>query len=123
MEVVLDTSFIISCIRKRIDFISQLKELGFKIVIPKEVSQELKGLKKGSKSSHDDRVAIDLAFEMFTKEKVKKMSLGGRNVDEELIRKGKEGVYIGTLDAGIKRNVPNRIVINTAKARVEVERS
>ena len=45
MEAVLDTNFIVSCVKKKIDFISELENLGFKIVLPKEIFQELKDLR------------------------------------------------------------------------------
>tara|TARA_Y100000310_G_C20591626_1_gene768367 strand:+ start:435 stop:806 length:372 start_codon:yes stop_codon:yes gene_type:complete len=122
MEVVLDTNFVISCIRKKIDFIDQLKTLGFKIVVPREVFHELKDLKKESKVSQSDRIAINLALEMFEKEKIKKITLGERIVDEGLIKKGKEGVYIASIDAGVRKNVPNRVVIDSARKSVAVER-
>ena len=127
MEVILDTSFIISCIRKRIDFISQLEDLGFRAVVPREVIQELKGLKKNPKESFEDRKAVDVAFEMFKERKVKKMTLGSRierekQVDLGLIKKGREGVYIATLDNEIKRQVTNKIIINNARKSVVVQR-
>ena len=128
MKVILDTSFIISCIRKRIDFISQLEDLGFKIVVPKEVFQELKDLRKNPKESFIDRKAIDVAFEMLKENKVKKITLGRRverknQVDLGLIKKGNEGYYIATLDSEIKRQVPNRIVIYNASKSVGIDRS
>jgi hypothetical protein len=53
--------------------------------------------------------------------------LGGRierkvKVDEALIKKGTEGAYIATLDNVIKRNVPNRILINNSKKSVMIDR-
>ena len=121
MEVILDSSFIISCIRERIDFLAQLEEQGFKPVVPREVLQEMKDLMKSNRASHEDRVAIKVAFEIFENRKVKKMSFGDGKVDDYLIEKGKAGAYIATLDRGIKREVPNRIVIFKAQGRVGVE--
>lgn len=124
MEAILDTNFIISCILKKIDFLEELKELGFVPVLPREVMQEMKDLKKENKTSHDERTAIDMAFQMFEKSKIKKVSLGKGKVDDWLIKKGsKEGVYIATLDNGIKRAVPNRIVILNAQKKLGAERS
>lgn len=127
MRVLLDTNFIISCIRKKIDFISQLEDKGFNVILPKEVFEELKDLKKNIKESHPDRAAIDVAFELFEKRKVKKMVLGGTalrktHIDEALIHKGKDGFYIATLDNAIKRSVPNKIVISNAKNEISIER-
>jgi len=127
MEVLLDTSFVISCIRKKIDFISQLENIGFKVVLPREVLQELKDLKENPRESRLDRDAVDIAFQMFEVKKIKKVSLGRRmekkRVDEALIKKGKEGYYIATLDNEIKRAVPNKIIIFNATKSVGVERS
>ena len=121
MEALLDSSFIISCIRNRIDFLSQLEEQGFKVKVPKEVLEELKELRKSSKISHEDRIAIDVALEMFEHRKVKRITLGYKNVDEGLIVRGKEGYYIATLDGEIKNKVPKKIVIFRSKESIGVE--
>lgn len=123
MEVLLDTNFIISCILRKIDFLSQLKEIGFKAVIPKKVIQELKDLRLSSKTSREERVAIDVAMEIISSKEIKKMTMGIGKVDDMLIKKGKEGVYIATLDNEIKRQVPNKIVIFSSQKRIGIERS
>lgn len=122
MEVLLDTSFIISCMLARIDFISELEAFGFKIVVPREVIQELKDLRFRKGQSHEERASINAALEMIEKRKLKKVGFGEKKVDEMLIQKGKEGIYIATLDREIKRKVPNRVVILTAKKGIGIER-
>lgn len=121
MEAILDSSFILSCMKKNIDFIAQLEEMGFKAVVPREVMQELKDLRL--KSSREDKMAIEIALSLIELRKVKKMSFGSGNVDEQLIKKGRSGVYIATLDKAIKREIPNKIVISSARKGIEVERS
>ena len=118
----MDTNFIMSCIVKKIDFLSQLEEKGFKVVVPREVLQEFKDLKKESKISHEERTAIDIALQMLSSKDIKKITIGQGKVDDLLIKKGQEGVYIATLDNGIKRKVPNKIVIFSSKKEVGVER-
>jgi len=89
MEVLLDSSFILSCIRKRIDFLPELEGMGFKPVMPREVFQELRDLRRRSKP--DEKTVIDVALEMFEKKRLKKTSLGdAKTVDSGLIEKGKE---------------------------------
>jgi rRNA-processing protein FCF1 len=122
MEAILDSSFIISCLRLGIDFHGQLEELGFKVVLPKEVFQELKDIRARSGIAHIDKEAIDVAFVMFEQNKIKKMSLGKGKVDDGLVRKGKEGVYIASLDKGILREIKNKIVIKSSEKRVAIER-
>ncbi len=121
MKVLLDSSFVISCVRERIDFLTQLHEQGFIPVVPREVLQEMKDLRLRNGISHEDRIAIDVAFEMFEKEKIKKTSLGSGKVDDWLIRKGKEGIFVATLDKEIKKKIPKKIVIFKAQNKVGVE--
>ncbi len=120
MDVILDTSFIISCVRKRIDFLGQLAELGYTVKVPVEVLQELKDVAKRSKTSHDDRIIIDVALTLLHDAQVKKVTLGTQSVDEGLIAKGSEGIAIATLDAGIKRKIPKKIAIFNSQGRVGV---
>lgn len=119
MEVILDTSFIVSCTKRNIDFITQLEEQGFTVKVPHEVFQELKDLR--FKVPHDERMAIDLAMVLFEHRKVKKIKLGHKKVDDGLIEKGKKGAYIATLDREIKRAVPKRVVIFDARQSVGIE--
>jgi|SRR3989344_3262313 len=121
MEAILDSNFIISCFKEKVDFVSQLEENGFKILIPKEIIQELKDLRLNV--PHADRVAIDMAFKILDSGKIKKTTLGSGKVDDKLIDKGKQGAYIATLDAYIKRNVPNRVVLNRAGKKIIIERT
>lgn len=121
MQVILDSSFIISCVRERIDFLTQLEEQGFTPVVPREVFQEIKDLRLSNRASREDRLAVDVALEILEKRKVKKTTLGEGKVDEFLIRKGQEGIFIATLDNGIKKRIPKKIVIFKAQNRVGVE--
>ncbi|MEK6933267.1 MAG: hypothetical protein AABW75_00135 [Nanoarchaeota archaeon] len=120
MDVILDSSFIISCIKRKIDFSDELEKMGFKIVLSKEVFQELKDLRL--KVPHNERMAIDVAFDILENKKIKKIRLGEKIVDKGLIKKGKEGHYIATLDSVIKREVPNKILISDSKNSLIIER-
>lgn len=120
MEAILDSNFIISCIKRKINFLDELKNLGFKILLPKEVFQELKDLRLNV--THSERAAIDLFFELLKNKKIKKVRLRKKVVDEGLIEKGKQGCYIATLDSSIKRAIPNKIIISDAKNSLIVER-
>jgi rRNA-processing protein FCF1 len=119
MEVLLDTSFIVSCVKKKIDFLQQLEEQGFKVYVPHEVLEELKDLRL--KSRREERDAIDFAFLQFDQKKTKKFKLGHKKVDYGLMEKGGQGMYIATLDREIKHSVPKKIVIFDAQKRVGPE--
>ncbi|MCA9485846.1 MAG: hypothetical protein KC506_03315 [Nanoarchaeota archaeon] len=122
MDVLLDTNFSISCIIKRIDFIEELESLGFKIKVPRGVLQEMKDLRKEDKTTHKERQAIDAASTLLRESKIKIVKVGGRYVDEGLIQKGKQGIYIATLDREIKNQVPNKVVIDSARKSIKIER-
>jgi rRNA-processing protein FCF1 len=121
MEAILDTNFIVSCVKKKIDFINELEGQGFKVLLPKEVFEEIKDLKLNSDRA--TKVACDVALEIFRKRKVKNVTLGDRQVDEGLIEFGKKGAYIATLDGQIRRQIPNKIGISEAGNNILVERS
>jgi rRNA-processing protein FCF1 len=120
MEVMLDSSFILSCVRKKINFLDRLEELGFKVIIPREVLQEMKDLRQ--KVTRDDRVALDISLKLIESRDIKKVGIGAGKVDEKLILLGKKGMYIGTLDNYIKRSVPNKVCIESSKNDLIIER-
>ena len=122
MEVILDTNFVLSCLEKRIDFIGALESEGFKVAVPREVLDEIKDLKTNNKLSMRKRQMVGVALDLLEAKKIKKLSFGGRKVDVGLIEKGKQGVYIATLDNGIKRQVPNRITIDSSRKGIGIER-
>lgn len=118
----MDANFVISCIKKRIDFIEQLHGLGFKIAVPREVLEELKDLRNKQSVSRDGKVVLDVALELLARKDIKKMRLGTGSVDKGLIKKGKEGVYIASLDRAIKREVFNRVIIFDSRKSVGIDR-
>jgi rRNA-processing protein FCF1 len=121
MEVLLDSSFILSCVKKGIDFISQLEEQGFVVKVPNEVIEELKDLRLETR--HIEREAIAIALTLFEQRSVKKIKLGNKKVDQGLIEYGKKGYYIATLDRAIKRSVPHSVVIFDAQKKVGIDTS
>jgi rRNA-processing protein FCF1 len=109
-EVILDTSFIISCIKKKIDFFDELTLKGFKIIIPKQVAGELKGLKM--------KVALDI-LNVYPH---KIVDLGTRNVDQGILRYAEENpeVVVATLDRAIKEETKNRKLIIRGEKKLEI---
>ncbi len=122
MEVILDTNFIISCVKRKIDFIGRLREEGFNVLVPKEVINEMKDLEYDVAPA--EKAAILLALQILdTNKDIRKMKLGNKKVDESLIEMGKKGAYIATLDRAIKHSVPNRVIISDSKNDILIERA
>jgi len=65
MEILIDTNFIITCSKNKIDMFSQLQDLfpGDKIIIPKQVISELRKL-LGKNKNRKDKQAIEISLKM-----------------------------------------------------------
>jgi len=110
-KVILDTSFILTCLKQKIDFFEELKLMGILILIPKQVIVELKGVDKSG-----------LALKLLENNSFEKIDINMKNVDQGIINYGKENpkVIIATLDKEIKTKTKNSKVIVREKSRLEV---
>ena len=118
MKAILDGKFIINCMRKRIDFVSDLTSQGFGIVVPREVLQELKDLCKNSGLTRQDRAMVREALHLHENKLVEEISLGNNNIKDWLLKKGQEGYYIATTSSNIKRRVRNYIDITSERGEI-----
>src|SRR4030042_1134512 len=111
----LDTSFILSCIRKKIDFFEQIQSMGLAIIIPKQVIEEIKGL---SNSKPEAKIALSL----LEKNSFMKIDLETKNVDNGIIKTAKEnqGYVIATLDREIKDKIENQKLVIRGDKEIEV---
>ncbi len=111
MKTLLDTSFILTAIRNKIDFFEQLEQDGFQIIIPEQVIKELKGLKK------------ELALKLLekNKSKFKKIDLKSKNTDNGIIAYSKDhNVIVATLDRELKGKVKGQRMVIRGKKKLEV---
>ena len=109
-QVILDTSFILSCIKQKIDFFEKLEYEGFRILIPEQTIDELMGL------------GAQLALDIIEKNKYNLIKISGKDADAAIIKFAKEnpGVIVATLDAGLKRKVSNQKMIIRGKKKLEI---
>ncbi|MFQ5532071.1 MAG: PIN domain-containing protein [Candidatus Nanoarchaeia archaeon] len=116
-EVLLDTSFILTCIKQKIDFLEGLLLMGYKSLIPNQVIKELEGL---SKSNDNAKTALKILNSNKTYYKI--INLEGKNTDNAIINYTKENpkTAIGTLDREIKKAVKNNKIVIRGKKRLEV---
>ena len=49
---ILDTNFILTCVKQKIDFFEDIKLMGFQIVIPKQVINEIEKVSSSKKKLH-----------------------------------------------------------------------
>ena len=111
MEVILDTSFILTCIKQKIDFFEELQNMGLKILIPKQVIVELKGVDKSG-----------FSLELLKGKKFGRIDLNTKNVDEGIIEYAKDNfdIFVATLDRDIKKKTMNSNIVIREKSRLEI---
>lgn len=121
-EVILDTNFILSCIRKKIDFFEEIPLMGMSIVIPKPVIKEIESIKNHPKNNFRFKEEAVLALKLLEKNKFRKIGLGGKNVDFGIIKIARENpdYIIATLDREIKNKVKNQKLVIRGEKRLEV---
>jgi len=119
-QVLLDTNFILTCIKQKIDFFEEIPYLGYQIIIPNKVMEELKSI-SFSKKKLKFRDNAKLALRLIEKNKFEPLQLGKGHTDKEIIHYVKEnpGTIVATLDKEIKTKLKGRIMIIREKKRIE----
>ncbi len=120
-KALLDTNFILTCVKQKIDFFEDLKLRGFHILIPKEVIAEIENIAE-SKKKLRFRDDSKLALKLLKANKFKKISLDSKNVDNGIIEFAKPypDIIIGTLDSEIKKKAKNQKLVIREKKRLEI---
>ena len=114
-QALLDTNFILICIKQKIDFFEELKFIGLKILIPTQVIKELKGLK-----IQEARLALRLLEK--SKNEFEEIDIGKGDVDKRIkffAEKNPE-VLVATLDKDIKKKFKNRTIVIRGKKKLEI---
>jgi len=119
-SIILDTNFILSCIRKKIDFFHELKLLGLKIIIPIQVIKELENLSE--KGNLKLREEAKLSVQILKKNSFDKVDLKIKNVDNGIVKFAKEheDYIIATLDKGIQSKIKNNKLIIRGEKGLEI---
>ena len=109
-QVILDTSFIIACVKQKIDFFEDIKLMGLQVLIPVQVISELNALKE------------EVSLKLLEKNKFKKIDVENSNVDKGIINYAKKdaGLVVATLDKEIKTKVKNPKMVIRGKKKLEI---
>lgn len=106
MEILLDTNFIITSLKKKIQLVDEVKEVFgvAKIVVPLQVVTEIEKLRDSKKSKVVDRGWAGVALLLV--DKMKKVDLDGREVDAGIVRYVKDkNIVVATLDRELKKKI------------------
>ena len=114
-NILLDTSFIISAVKAKLDIFEELQE--HKIQIPKQVIVELEGLSKSK--SH---AALSLRILEANKQLFTSPDLKTKNTDSGIKQHAKQHptTIIATLDREIKKSIQNQKLVIRAKKKFEI---
>lgn len=117
MKIILDTNFLVACMKNKLDFVSRADELfsePINFVVPEEVVEELKKLSKDKKEKQEDKSAADLALKFIDEMDLDPVSLGikpGQSVDDAIISHASQNkAIIATLDKGLKSRFTGKIL-------------
>ncbi len=126
-QIILDTNFIMTCVKQKIDFVDEIPAMGYQILIPKEVIIELKKLKKDEKKqkSLKNRDLASLCLKIIKPLKTIKLNKTNhkKHLDNLIVNYIKENKNIGvaTLDRELKKRLKNKTRILTIRGRKKLE--
>ena len=120
-KVILDTSFILACVKQKIDFFEEINLMGIEIVIPEQVISEIKRVSDSNKKLRF-RNHAKLALEILEKNKFESVCLGKGHVDKLLVKFAKTNnqIVVATLDRELKNKIRNRKMVIREKKRLEI---
>ncbi len=112
-RTILDTSFILTCVRQKIDFFEELGFLGLKPIVPEQVMEEIKSMKKSE---------AETALKIIRDFKPETIDLKTKDVDKGLIKlvEDNKEMFIATLDREIKNNFKGRVILIRGKKKLEI---
>jgi len=120
-QTILDTNFILSCVKQKIDFFRDIPNIGLEILIPTQVIEEIKRVANSTKKLRfrDD---AKLAQVILEKNNFKEIDIRGKYVDKGLINYAKEHpkLVVATLDRDIKKKVTNFKLVIRGKKKLEL---
>ena len=129
MKTILDTSFILSCVKQKIDFFDYLKSEGFTILIPKQVLTELEKISLPDMKKASDQEAAALSLRIIMNNVFDKIDLNTvlsplkrKSVDELIIDYANKNpsIIVATLDKEMQRKVKNKKLIIRGKNQLEL---
>lgn len=116
MEILLDTNFVLTCVKAKIDFPTLADEIidqEIKWIVPQQVLNELGNIKDRKGTKKTDKEAAKLSFQILEQLDAKIINLGKNpNVDIAIVNYILDKpIALATLDRGLKQRVPNNKIL------------
>ncbi len=120
MKILLDTNFILTCVKQKIDFFNLSEELfDYKIewIIPQQVLNELNKMK-----NKKDKTLAEIGLNIINLENVDIVDIGkNKNVDIAIVDYiTNKDIILATLDKGLKKRIKNKILTIRNKKMLEI---
>ena len=125
MEIVIDTNFVLTCVKQKIDFAEIAERIindKIKWIVPQQVLNELGQLKDRANMKLSDKKAAKLSFEILQTLNSEIVDLGKNpNVDIGIVNYVLEtDKVVATLDRGLKNRIENNILTIRGKDWLEL---
>ena len=126
MKILLDTNFILTCVKQKIDFVDiagTLIDEGIEWIVPQQVLNELGNLKDKSGIKLKDRQAAKLSFDILQQINPDIVDLGKNpNVDIAIVNYiMNKDIILATLDKGLQSRVDNNVLTIRGKSFLEIK--
>lgn len=127
MKILLDTNFIITTTKQKIDIAEKADEVTTEAIewlIPQDVLNELGNIKDRKETSPSDKAAARLAFQILQQLSPKIIELPNKknpNVDIKIVNYILDKpIILATLDKNLKQRVKNKILTIRGKKNLEI---
>jgi rRNA-processing protein FCF1 len=122
-KIIFDTNFILTCVKEKIDFISELE--GYQLLLPEQVIKEIEKISVDRKKRIAERelAKLSLAIIEHNKSKFRIIELEKKFVDAGLLRVKEPGeLIIATLDRQLKSMLKGKFktLIITKRKKLEI---
>ena len=125
MKILLDTNFILTCVKQKINFqeiTNQITSQPVEWFVPQDVLDELGTLQDRTGAKVSDKSAAKLSFEILQNLEAKIINLPGKNpnVDIKIVNYILDKpIILATLDKNLKSRVKNKILTIRGKKKLE----
>lgn len=126
MDILLDTNFILTCVRENIHFDDLADELideQINWIVPQDVLNELGNLKDSVGPNSKDRKIAEVSFQILQAINPKIVELSGKNpnIDIKIVNYLLDkDIVLATLDRGLKQRINNRILTLRGRKKLEL---
>lgn len=117
MKILLDTNFILTCIKQKIDFEKTANQIIDKEIfwlVPEQVIKEIKKIQEKKQTKNKDKESAKIALEIINNLNYEKITLEkNKNIDMAITNylKNKE-IVLATLDKNLKKRVSKNKILS-----------